>query len=185
MSELNITTSIKGGVMTMMMLIMIVCGIGAFWYWAGYVHTTLQELVVLIQGDSVAAQQQKLRAMRKEVRDTAQSRLALHQLAITEEQVPSFLNELEALGSERVPVFVRGVDIQGDKGAVSISLAFSGSFDEVLSIVKSVSSTGYSSYIDSFEVRTGKRILGGGEVQDASMRLMVPLLMLQLEVEEE
>ncbi len=183
MNNLTITTSIKGVISVTLMLCAIALGVGVFWYWAGYVQGSLQELVVLTRGDSAAAQQQKLRSMRKEVRDTAESRLVLHQLAITEEQVPSFLNELEALGSERVPVFVRGVDVQSDKGAVSISLSFSGSFDEVLSVVKNVSEAQYASYVDSFEVRTGKRILGGGEVQDASMRLMVPLLVQQLEEE--
>jgi len=169
------TQSIRGGSIVLLIGVSTILSVVAFWYWALFVHGSLVEVVASSYGGSAAAQEEKIRAMRKEVRDTAQSRAALRTLAITEDEVPTFLNELESLGTEAAPVFVRGVSMQSDAGLVSVTLTFSGSFTQVTSIIEHINKVRYASYIDTLEIRTSKT-LGGGSEQDVSMRFMVPLL---------
>ncbi len=169
--------TMKGSLITIILLGGIVMSFCAFWYWATFVQESLQKVLDESYGGSRTTQEEKLRALRKEARDTAESRNKLRALAVAEDQVPNLLNVLETLSMDTVPIFIRGVNLQADQGMVSVSLMFSGSMKEVMSIIGELTVLDYASYIDSLEIRTGKQP-NGDIIQDTKIRLMIPLLAL-------
>jgi len=176
MTDFNTNIKLKNSIIVIIMLGIIVVAGYAFWHRALYAQKSLQEVVAIEYGGTQAMQEKKIQAMRKEVHDTLNGRIALRKLAIKEDQVSTFLNNLEALGNKKVPVFVRSVDVQKEGRMVSVSLAFSGDFNDIMLIVKNILNEPYALYIDTFELRTDKKIDKDNNTQDVSMRITMPLL---------
>lgn len=176
MSHKSTTTSITSSLIIVSIFFGIVLSFSALWYWAGTVQDSLRQVVEVTAGGSEAAQQKKIQRMRKELRDTKEDRLLLHTLALSEGEVPGFLNNIELLGSGNIAISVRSIDIDTEKGIISVLLAFSGNFNEVVQVLEDIKGIAYASYIDMFEMRVDKKDTSGSLKQEVSMRLIIPLL---------
>lgn len=157
-----------------LLVVFVVC-FCALWYWAGSIRSDLKEVVALSVGGSEAALQEKLQAMRKELRETVSEREKLREFVIAEEDVPQFLNDIEGLGGSGTRIFVRSIDVDKDAAMLRTSFAFSGSFAEVQALVKEITEIRYVLYVDSFEMRTGRSV-EGRRVWDATMSAFLPMV---------
>jgi len=176
MSNKSTTKKVMGSITILGMFLVIIISFSALWYWAGLVQHSLRKVVEITHGSSEADQQQKIQRMRKELRDTRESRSSLHKLALSESQVPSFLNKVESLGVGDSLISVRSIDIDKESALIAVSLAFSGDFNEIVQVLENLSGITYASYIDMFEMHRNKKDILGSISQVASMRLVVPLL---------
>ncbi len=149
-------------------LLLLLLSFAATWYWYDFINRGLKNISVVTQEDNNSLQLAKLQSLRRESRDTAENRRKLHSLTIKEVEIPAFLNKLESLKSLKVST--KAISKSLDTGLLTVTLYFSGDFDDVMLSMGQLSKIRRAIYIDSFEVRKSD-----GEAWDARMRLVILL----------
>ncbi len=149
-------------------LLLLLLSFAATWYWYDFINRGLKNISVVTQEDNNSLQLAKLQSLRRESRDTAENRRKLHTLIIKEVEIPAFLNKLESL--KRLKVSTKAISKSLDTGFLTVTLYFSGDFDDVMHSMSQLSKIRRAINIDSFEVRKSD-----GEAWDARMRLVILL----------
>lgn len=158
----------------MFIVLFAVCFLG-FIYLTDSVKGRLAEVTAALGGVD-GGQQKKLYAIRKEVRDSQEARVLLHKLSIKEREIPQFLNDLEALGSQQTPVVVSAVNINTEASTLRVVLAFSGSLGATAKAFEKIIDVEYAAYVESYEVRVGHGNGDDAEEWEASMAIELPLI---------
>ncbi len=180
MNKNPINTSIKNGLIIISILSVLVGSIGVFWHWAGTVQDGLQEVVSGLHNNTQDKQKSKLHSMRQELRNSSKGISILSEASIDKQQVPDFLNQLEAIGGDNTKVHIKSVNINDDSGLLSVSIGFSGSFYNTVNLIDSVANITYVSLIDSLDIRIGEPVDNNSDIWDISIRIVVPLVRLDI-----
>lgn len=166
MNNINTKNIIKVIVIVMILLI-------SLWFLFTWSNNSVDKLKIANSVISGAenSNEEKLNNMRKEIKDIRPYIDKFQELAVTQDAIPSILNDIELTGGPNSSIVISGVSIDNERNLIQISANTSCALDVCLNILGEVS---------SFRKMVGMSSINMREMDEGrwavSMHIQIPLL---------